>query len=548
MPKHRLLAAACGALVALSVLAGACSGPGDEEPPVAATATPEATAVPRQTAAASPVSRDEAPAVATAAPEAASASPEAAAVLPISDDEALSLMRTLAGEQDSPPVRNAVDRILAAADERFAALLIEVMWARGIGLVPGGLEPAEYQAALAQLTGEDFGPSFRRWFEWYGRTSITPPPGYTSWKGRLLSGIDEGFADFLQDGHPSTIRPEEIVWGGVGIDGIPPLDNPATLAPHEAYLELEDAVFGIAINGEARAYPLRILDWHEMANDIVGGVPVTLAYCPLCGAGIAYDGRAPNGQSYTFSTSGLLYRSNKLMYDRATRTLWNQFTGEPVLGSLAGDTDAGGRPLRLSLLPVVLTTWGDWLAQHPETTVLDIETGFTRPYEPGLPYGNYFQSRGTMFPVSRRSDLVGPKDFVYGLRIAGDRKAYPVSTLIEEPVVNDTVGERPVVVVANRGYVITDGVHREAPSPAAYYSGAEVRAFERGDRVFTAGDDPDTLHDAAGGVWRVSEEALLGPDGERLERVDGHLAYWFGWFSFYPETAVYGLAEGRRAD
>ena len=541
MPKRHLLAAAGGALVALGLLAGACSGGGDEEPPVAATATPLATPVPRQTAAASPVPRDETAAEGTVAPEAAPASPEAAAVPPISDDEALTLMRTLAGEQTAPAARDAVDRILAAADERFAAVLIELMWARGIGLAPAGLDPAEYQAAAAQLTGEDFGPSFRRWFEWYGGTAITPPAGYTSWKGRLLSGIDEGFADFLQDSHPSAIRAEEIVWGGVPIDGIPPLDNPATLAPDEAYLELGDAVFGIAVNGEARAYPLRLMDWHEMANDVVGGIPISLAYCPLCGAGIAYDGRAPNGQTYTFGTSGLLYRSNKLMYDRVTRTLWNQFTGEPVLGSLAGDTDAEGGPLRLSLLPVVLTTWGDWLAQHPETTVLDIETGFPRPYEPGLPYGNYFQSRGTMFPVSSRSDLVGPKDFVYGLRIGGDRKAYPVSTLIEEPVVNDTVGERAVVIVANRGYVITDGVHREAPSPAAYYSGAEVRAFERGDHAFSAGDDPDTLHDDAAGVWRVTEEALLGPDGERLERIDGHLAYWFGWYGFYPETEVYGL-------
>ena len=91
------------------------------------------------------------------------------------------------------------------------------------------------------------------------------------------------------------------------------------------------------------------------------------------------------------------------------------------------------------------------------------------------------------------------------------------------------------------GEVITEGVHREPPSPNAYYSGAEVRAFERGDHTFTAGDGPDTLRDAAGGVWQVTEEAVLGPSGERLERIAGHLAYWFGWYSFYPETEVYGL-------
>ena len=547
MPKRRLLAAARGPLIAFALLAGACDGAGEveEETPPAATASPEASSAPRQTAEATPAPGETAAAMAapeaTAAAEAAATAGRAADASPIRDAEALDLMRSLGGEQDSPSARDALDRILAAADERFVAVLIEVMWARGVGLVPEGLPPEEYAAALTQLTGEDFGPSFRRWLVWYGATSIAPPPGYTSWKGRLLSGIDEGFADLLRDGHSSTIRTEEIVWGGVPIDGIPSLDDPATVSPDEAVIDLGDAVFGIVVNGEARAYPLRILDWHEMVNDAVGGVPVSLAYCPLCGSGIAYDGRAPNGQTYTFGTSGLLYRSNKLMYDRVTRTLWNQLTGEPVLGSLAGERDAEGEPLRLTLLPVVVTTWEDWLTQHPETTVLDISTGFSRPYEPGLPYGNYFQSRGTMFPIWNRSDLVSAKEFVYGLRIGSDRKAYPFLALTDEVVVNDTVGEQPVLLVAARGEVVTEGVHREYPSPNAYYSGAEVRAFERGDHTFAAGDDPDTLRDAAGNVWQVTEEAVLGPNGEHLERIAGHLAYWFGWYSFYPETAVYGL-------
>ena len=176
-----------------------------------------------------------------------------------------------------------------------------------------------------------------------------------------------------------------------------------------------------------------------------------------------------------------------------------------------------------------------------ETTVLDFDTGFSRPYEPGLPYGNYFQSRGTMFPIWNRSDVVGAKEFVYGLRIGGERKAYPFLALTGEVVVNDAVGDQPVLLVAARGEVITEGVHREPPSPNAYYSGAEVRAFARGDHRFAPGEDPDTLRDAGGGLWRVTEEAVIGPNGERLERIAGHLAYWFGWYSFYPETEVYGL-------
>ena len=509
MPKRRPLAALSGALVAVGLLAAACSG-GDDEPERSATPTATPTRGSRPS--------------------------------PIAEDEARRLMSLLAQETVTDRgLRDAIDRILAAEDERFVPVLIDVMWGRRIRLIREGLETTEYGEALEGLTGEDFGTSQHDWVEWYGATDITPPPGYTSWKGRLFSEIDERFAGFLQNSHPSRIRTEEIVWGGVHVDGIPPLDNPPTLTPEQAdYLTPEDPVFGIAINGEARAYPLRIMDWHEMANAVVGGVPLSLAYCTLCGAGIAYDGRAPNGETYTFGASGFLYRSNKLMYDRPTRTLWNQFTGEPVLGSLAGDTDAEGQPLRLSLLPVVLTTWEEWLAQHPETSVLDVNTGFFRPYEPGAAYGDYFHNGGTMFPVWNRSDLVRTKGFVYGLRIGGDRKAYPVDAVVDEVVVNDAVGERPVVLVAARGDVETLGISREC-GPVIYDSGGEVRAFDRGDQTFAAGSDPDSLLDGDGGVWQVTEEALVGPSGERLERINGHLAYWFGWYSSYPETEVYGV-------
>ena len=514
MPQRPPFAAVSGVLAVLGLLAAACSSGGDDD----AAATPAASG-------------------ATATPQASPAT----IVAPISDTEALALMDVLSGEQAHTPVREAVDRIVAAGDERFVPVLIEILWGRPLRVVPTELDQRDYAIALEELTGQDLGTSWQRWVEWYGGTDIEPPPGYTSWKGRLLGTIDGGFADFLRDEHPSRIRTEEIVWGGVRIDGIPPLDNPPTLAPEEAeYLAPGDTVFGIAINGEARAYPLRIMDWHELANDVVGGVPVSLAYCTLCGAGIAFDGRAPNGESYTFGTSGFLFRSNKLMYDRTTRTLWNQFTGEPVLGSLADDMDADGEPLRLSLLPVVLTTWEDWLAQHPDTTVLDLRTGYARPYVPGAAYGSYFDDGDTMFPVWNRSDVVGTKEFVYGLRIGGDRKAYPLAAIADEQVVNDSVGERPVVLVAPQGEVITSG-ESQMIGPVAYSSGGEVRAFERGDETFAPGPALDSLIDGEGEEWRVTKEALLGPDGRRLERINGHLAYWFGWYSFYPETAVYGL-------
>jgi hypothetical protein len=435
---------------------------------------------------------------------------------------------------DSPArIEEALNTIRESGDTRFISVLIELMRGRQIGVVEGPY--GDYIEALEELSGQRFGDDWPAWVVWYGGTDLEPPPGFTTWKGSILSRIDPGFGDFLRDEYPSRIRVEEIQWGGVRVDGIPPLDRAPMIPGAGAdYLLDEEPVFGVVANDEARAYPLRIVDNHEMANDVIGGVPVSVAYCTLCGAAIAYDGRASDGNIYDFGTSGFLYRSNKLMYDRPTGTLWNQLTGEPVLGELAG-TD-----VRLNILPIVLTSWGDWLAQHPDTLVLDRNTGVYPPdfYESGVLYGDYFASSETMFPVWQRSDLLEDKDFVYALHIDGVPKAYDVQTLAEEQVVNDELGETPLVLIANRGTVTVEGVNRRV-GPVTYTNGGEVRAFDRGEEVFTAGPDADTVLDSAGRAWKVTEEALLSPDGELAPRVNGHLAYWFGWYAFFPNTLLY---------
>ncbi|MHC4673613.1 MAG: DUF3179 domain-containing protein, partial [Planctomycetota bacterium] len=359
--------------------------------------------------------------------------------------------------------------------------------------------------------------------------------GFTGWKGRLLSVIDPGFGRFLDDGWPARIRVEEILWGGVRVDGIPALNNPKMISKELAfYLQPNDPVFGISINNDARAYPLRIMDGHEMANDVVGGVPVSLAYCTLCGSGIAYEGRASDGKIYTFGSSGLLYRSNKLMYDRQTRTLWTQFTGKPVLGKLA-DGD-----VKLKLLPVVVTTWQQWRKQHPHSKVLDINTGYKRDYSSGSFYADYFASGKTMFPVWQRNKKLPTKARIYGLTIEGVDKAYPIRILAGKGVVNDKIGETDVVIVATRGEVIVKG-RRLRGGSYAYSSGAEVRVYRGEGLKFVPGPEPSVLVDNKGGRWRVTEEGLMGPGGRRLSRINGFLAYWFAWYAFHPGTLVYKL-------
>lgn len=202
------------------------------------------------------------------------------------------------------------------------------------------------------------------------------------------------------------------------------------------YLLDSDLVFGIEINGDARAYPLRIMGWHEMVNDVIGGVPVALAYCTLCGAGILFDTHLNGGKNpLKFGSSGLLYRSNKLMFDRKTNSLWNQFTGEPVVGSLA---DSG---IKLKVRPITIDTWGSWRKLHTDTTVLSLDTGYVRNYDSGVTYKDYFASPDLLFPaVVQNERSVLRKDYVFGLRSVDASKAWPLTVFNRRSVINDKVG------------------------------------------------------------------------------------------------------------
>ena len=377
-----------------------------------------------------------------------------------------------------------------------------------------GIDRTELVETLEQVSGERFGDRWTDWVRWYAGTELTAPPSFLGWKGRLLARIDPAFGPLLAAGSPTRIRPEEIVWGGVAFEGIPALDDPKRVPAANAGVGPTEPVFGIAVDGAAMAYPLRILDWHEMANDTVGGVPIALAYCTLCGSGIAYDRRAPDGSTYDFGSSGFLMRSNKLMVDRQTRSLWNQFTGEPVLGPLAGDS-----PQRLRVLPSVVTSFEAWRERHPQTEVLSAETGHARPYEPGAAYADYFSSPRTMFPVER-FDGPGPKDRIVGVERDGRAKAWPVDALVEQRVVEDQLGPQRLAPWSPRGAAIpVEGRSHRTGRPHRYDAGATVRVYglesPRGFRLDGAG----RLVDETGNGWEVTEEALIGPGAERLERI-----------------------------
>lgn len=426
-------------------------------------------------------------------------------------------------------------RVAAGPEEARRAALQALVEARDLSLLPGLVDAyfflprgqrAEALAALAALAGERPGDRYHDWVELVGRRQdLTPKPGYLAFKGELMARIDPRFKALLYDGAPARIRPEEIVFGGVPVEGIPALDRPAHVPAAAAkYLTDSERVFGASVGGEARAYPLRILDWHEMLNDVLGGEPVTLSYCTLCGAGVLYATRGPEGEAYTFGTSGLLYRSNKLMMDRQTRTLWGNLTGEPALGRLA----AG--PARLKVLPVVVTTWKEWRTRHPETTVLALDPGMERRWGYRYQPGAADQRRaGVAFPVWLKSGALDPRAEVYAVRLEERAKAYPVERALQERVINDRLGDEPLVVVADPG------------------SGA-VRAYRRGGRTFApaAAGTPGELVDGDGRRWAAGEESLapLEPaaGAAPLARLPGHQSFWFGWYSFFPHSELYGAA------
>lgn len=231
------------------------------------------------------------------------------------------------------------------------------------------------------------------------------------------------------------------------------------------------------------------------------------------------QGAYPETQGYfTFGSSGFLYRSNKLMYDRNTDTLWHQLLGTPAFGRLVGSG------IELERLPVTLTTWEAWYEAHPDTKVMAFETGFSRDYSLGAAYADYFASPGTMFPVWQRSRELPTKSWVFTQLIDDVPKAYPLDTLEAEWVINDSLAGQDLVVIYDKG-------------------GHGAKAYERSTYIFTPSQSEPVqlIIDEQGRNWRITENALVGPTGEQLARLPGHMAYWFGWFSFYPKTAIYGV-------
>ncbi|MCZ6541906.1 MAG: DUF3179 domain-containing protein [Nitrospinae bacterium] len=278
-----------------------------------------------------------------------------------------------------------------------------------------------------------------------------------------------------------SIPLNDILSGGPAKDGIPAIDRPRFVPASQAsrtFLDDGDRVMALMVNGKKKVYPLKIINWHEIVNDSIGGRRVVVTFCPLCGTGMVFDAHAA-GRPLNFGVSGLLYKSNVLLYDRQTESLWSQIKQEAVTGKLIGT--------RLQLIPSTQTTWGAWKKQHPDTLVLSTQTGYDRDYERD-PYQGYFTSREIFFPVGRLDHRYHPKEQVIGVQLEGLAKAYPFSELarVKSPF-KDKVGKKTVCVLydsKSRTATIKDESGKELPSVVVFWFA--WHAFHPDTQVYTA--------------------------------------------------------------
>ena len=349
--------------------------------------------------------------------------------------------------------------------------------------------------------------------------------------------VDVGPPPFLARGWKTdfsrhSVPYDEIMSGGPRRDGIPPIDNPVFIsaaAPPD-YMRDNEPVIALEINDEAKAYPLAILMSHEIVNDEIGGVPVSVTYCPLCNTSIVFDRRV-NGQVLDFGTSGNLRNSDLVMWDRQTESWWQQITGEAIVGELTGT--------RLSFIPAPVVSWRDFREAFPEGAVLSRDTGFHRGYD-RPPYRGYDELDRIPFLFSGAIDpRLRPMERVVGLSVGEMHMAYPFLVLEQHPVVNDTLSGKDVVVFYVGGTLSPFAKFGGSAPERPVGSTAVYEPFVDGQKLMFEVRDNVIIDAETGSKWDILGRAVEGPlAGSRLAPVVHGNHFWFAWAAFHRDTDV----------
>jgi len=363
-----------------------------------------------------------------------------------------------------------------------------------------------------------------------------PPPGKNSVTPTLSpdeSPPARAESEFETDFSKHSVPYSEILSGGPPKDGIPALKDMRfiTVSAADEWLKPVEPVILVEVGEDAKAYPIQILIWHEIANNTVGGEPLVVTFCPLCNTAIAFK-RTVDGEVFDFGTTGRLRYSNLIMYDRQTETWWQQATGEAIAGELTG--------MQLEFYPATIISWQDFKATHQDGKVLSRETGYPRNYG-NNPYIGYddvnnppFLYRGPTTP-----DQLPPVARVLTIDLNGEAVAYPYETLQGNGVANDTVGSEDVVVFWQAGTVspldrATTASGRDVGAAAAF-----SRTVDEQTLTFTT-DNGTIIDNETGSTWNVLGMATSGPlTGTQLTTVVSVNHFWFSWAAFRPETRIF---------
>ncbi len=371
-----------------------------------------------------------------------------------------------------------------------------------------------------------------------GSSEVTPPvPDPPAPAASALPAGPSALDDMRDDRFPDPLVDlNQIISGGPPPDGIPPIDVPRFLriSDNLEFLPANEPVVALEINGDARAYPIRAMVWHEIVNDVVGGVPVTVTYCPLCNSAATYDRRI-DGAETTFGTSGLLFASALVMYDRATESLWTHFNGEAVVGVLTG--------ARLEEYPSPLLSWGDFRSAYPAGQVLDFEaSGFDRDYGRN-PYLGYDAEANTPFLFrGALDDRAKAMQRVVGIEAGDASSAFSLSAVSggEGKATMAAVGSTPVAIFWTPGQssaldtsAITEG--RDVGSVGVFVPELDGRTLS------FAFEDGRFVDEETGSSWTITGEAIDGDlAGSRLERIPHLDTFWFAWSTYQPGTELIG--------
>lgn len=349
--------------------------------------------------------------------------------------------------------------------------------------------------------------------------------------GRVRSATRGWETDWSQ----TTIDLSDLLHGGPPRDGIPSIDDPAyeSLTEAEEWLAPTEPVISVEMNGEARAYPLSILTRHEIVNDQLGGENIAVTFCPLCNSALVFDSTV-DGQEYEFGVSGLLRNSDLVMYDRTTESLWQQFTGEGIVGEHAGE--------QLTIIPSGLVGFEDFAEAHPEGDVLSRETGIYPAASYGRnPYTNYDSLSNTdPFLFSGEVDPRQPAVMrVVGVVFDGEAVAYPYDALSQQSVINDEVGGQPLVVFHQFGVNSALGAATIAEAEDVGGTGVFDRTVDGEVLTFTV-EGEQIVDEQTGSTWNLLGQATGGElEGTQLTRLTSTDHFWFSWAAFYPETNVW---------